>query len=112
MTHQYTIYVRALRAFQYWMNKNLIANEHKGHWRNESNHYLIRRLREEVEELATLVSNTPYPSEQICEEAADVANFAMMLSDNAERAVMRQEEIKRKVDKRLSEEAAWGEGES
>jgi NTP pyrophosphatase (non-canonical NTP hydrolase) len=47
-------------------------------WRVESRHFLFGRLREEVEELRGAVV-----PDAIAEEAADVANYAMMIADVA-----------------------------
>ena len=66
------------------MEKKLRENDHKPGWFRDSHFALLRRLREEVEELAeaTMAQDS---SDQIVKEAADVANFAMMIADNARR---------------------------
>jgi hypothetical protein len=74
------------------MEGKLRANDHKGHWDGCRFDYLSRRLAEESEELnkAILASSgqitlTRAEADRIIHEAADVANFAMMIADNAKR---------------------------
>jgi hypothetical protein len=63
------------------MRAKLEANEHKGSWRRTPTYLLMRGLRDELEELAdALIANTP---EAVVKEAADVANFALMIADRA-----------------------------
>lgn len=64
-------------AFAEAMELKLRENDHKGHWRYCSGTYLFNRLRGEVNELSRA------PADQRLAEAADVANFAMMIADNA-----------------------------
>lgn len=75
-----------LRAEVLWfaqaMERELQANDHKSHWSGCEVTYLLRRLRDEMGELDRALSNGA-PSERIISEAADVANFAMMVADNA-----------------------------
>lgn len=51
-------------------------------WRNSTQASLVRRLREELAELETALIDGAEVS-RVREEAADVANFAMMIADNA-----------------------------
>ena len=74
-----------VRIFAEAMERRLRANDHKGGWKHETVYaYLLPRLLEELGELAMLLSDaylqTP-KSERILQEAADVANFAMMIAD-------------------------------
>jgi hypothetical protein len=65
------------------MEAKLEANSHKRGWDDIDLDYALQRMREEVEELAPHIDNWDYRSSQakaIVEEAADVANFAMMLA--------------------------------
>lgn len=62
------------------MELKLKANDHKGHWSGEGYKYLLQRLKEEVSELENALEHMP--SAIVIDEAADVANFAMMLADN------------------------------
>lgn len=68
-------------AFAVAMERKLKANDHKGGWHSCGLPYLLRRIKQEVEELETLVCSTPRPPDQVCGEAADVGNFAMMIAD-------------------------------
>lgn len=77
---------RHLRPVVKWfaemMELNLKSNDHKGGWLSDSSKALLKRLKEETKELGDVIKN--YTSfSQIIEEAADVANFAMMIADLA-----------------------------
>ena len=67
-----------LENFTKEMRKKLRQNEHKLDWRNYSISWLLARLEEEVEELKTSLINQDTNS---VEEAADIANYAMMIGD-------------------------------
>ena len=69
-----------IRLMAQHMRRKMLANMHKGGWRDESVECLIARLREEVDELETLIRDGGFG---IYGEAADVANFAMMVADVA-----------------------------
>jgi hypothetical protein len=62
------------------MEMRLRANDHKGGWYDCTLQYLKKRLHEEVMELRSSRRDTRV------EEAADVANFAMMIADREYRA--------------------------
>ena len=66
------------------MESKLRANDHKGGWLGDDMESLLRRLDEELRELWH-----EYHSinrwEKFIDEAADVANFAMMVADKARR---------------------------
>ncbi len=83
-----------IRWFARRMEKKLRQNDHKGHWSNCTRAYLIRRMRTELKELAAKVTNfgrltrksmtdagLQDSARALISEAADVANFAMMLAD-------------------------------
>jgi hypothetical protein len=75
-----------VRAFANLMERELRANDHKGGWAREHPGPLMDRLWEEAHELSVYFgpgSRTDYStwSAQIGAEAADVANFAMMIAD-------------------------------
>jgi NTP pyrophosphatase (non-canonical NTP hydrolase) len=79
-----------VRQFGKLMERKLAANEHKGGWDDEEPEWLLRRLREETKELAALIRDVAAISPaavqgevvaKIGREAADVANFAMMIAD-------------------------------
>ncbi len=71
---------KAVTDFSKTMEANLRDNDHKGGWGACSNYFLLDRMFEEWLELRDAVrSKDP---DKIRHEAADVANFAMMLADN------------------------------
>jgi NTP pyrophosphatase (non-canonical NTP hydrolase) len=74
--------VRAeVAAFAIAMERRLRANDHKGDWKDCDSAYLIRRLREECDELSDEVTLFNLRQGRVTREAADVANFALMLAD-------------------------------
>jgi len=84
-----------VRAFAELMEQKLRENDHKGGWKKELPSLdLLPRLREETEELDDAISHwgaqvnwgkaalyLPGCIERVGREAADVANFAMMIAD-------------------------------
>lgn len=76
--------VRAeVRQFSEGMERKLRLNEHKGGsaaWRQMGYWELFDRLQDEAWELYRAIQG----GEDITDEAADVANFAMMISDKYE----------------------------
>ncbi len=84
-------YARSVIRFVDVMLEKLDENRHKGHWRDMSQKWLLNRLRQETGELRRAVEGGN--ATEIAREAADVANFAMMIADNALR-----EEERRKRD--------------
>ncbi len=68
------------------MEAKLRANDRKGGWRYCDLRYLSYRLRRETDELVAAVqaarNGTDEQRRAIVAEAADVANFAMMIADN------------------------------
>ena len=68
-------------AFAQEMERKLRANDHKEHWSALSRQRLFMRLTQERTELRRACERGD-PVE-ILAEAADVANFAMMIADNA-----------------------------
>lgn len=75
----------AVQQFAEYMEKVLKHNDHKGGWNECTDDYLLDRLQEEVKELISAVRGRKArnPELRIRNEAADVANFAMMIADNA-----------------------------
>lgn len=84
----------AVARFAQEMENRLRANDHKGGWQDDPTGYFLLRLREELEELCDAVyagaaledparpaTLPPDQVDRIVHEAADVANFAMMLVD-------------------------------
>jgi hypothetical protein len=87
------------------MERKLKANDHKGHWDNCEMGYLSRRLHQEAKELSRALRKLADEIEKaavyapivelatienVIDEAADCANFSMMIADNA-RAFLREE---------------------
>ena len=62
------------------MEKVLKENDDKDGWEECSNLYLIQRLVEETSELMKYLDAGEFGD--MCKEAVDVANFAMMIFDN------------------------------
>jgi DNA-binding transcriptional regulator GbsR (MarR family) len=75
-------YFMATQNFSYEMFKTLVApkNKEKGGWWDCDISYLLKRLKEEVAELEQEVTSRGATTDVI-KESADVANFAMMVSD-------------------------------
>jgi NTP pyrophosphatase (non-canonical NTP hydrolase) len=69
------------------MEKKLNRNRWKGHWEAASDEYLMKRAREELVEVQDELnrSNPGMFHPKVVEEAADVANFMLMLADNHRR---------------------------
>lgn len=73
------------------MERKLCANERKGGWSACELSWLLRRLREETGELSGAIGSLLHAdlidvrAQIVIDEAADVANFAMMIADNARR---------------------------
>lgn len=63
------------------METKLFLNDHKGGWHRESALWLLERLYEEASELRHSIDSGC--CEEIRSEAADVANFAMMIAEKA-----------------------------
>ena len=80
---------KCVAEFAEAMEEKLSANDHKGGWDRSSVTYLLERLRQEVDELDLAASKTcshcgvahEPNTKRIIDEAADVANFAMMIAD-------------------------------
>ena len=83
-----------VRWFAGVMETKLRENDHKGGWRDCDFDCLEKRIREELAELATVLmqyqiaalsphelTRTRHLGEKAKREAADVANFAMMIAD-------------------------------
>ena len=72
-----------LEKFARHMEKKLRENDYKDGWQSDTIRSLIDRVREETIELSN-AAMAPANLEDIQGEAIDVANFAMMIFDNAE----------------------------
>jgi NTP pyrophosphatase (non-canonical NTP hydrolase) len=71
---------KSVLKFAEEMEKKLKENDHKGGWRNCTIDYLMQRLFQEWGELSYVVHQKK-PRKEIVSEAADVANFAMMITE-------------------------------
>ncbi|MFA5744540.1 MAG: hypothetical protein WC936_07030 [Candidatus Nanoarchaeia archaeon] len=66
--------------FAQLMEKNLRAHDDKGGWDNCNVIWLVERMQEELVELEdAMIAGAP---DDIDDEAADVANFLMMIAEN------------------------------
>lgn len=69
------------------MEEKLKANDHKPGWKDDSFDVLLERLKEECLELRSTVyfglEKGLCNESEVVKEAVDVANFAMMIADNA-----------------------------
>lgn len=84
-------YKPILKWFRERMDRKLglPQNLRKPAWRKDTNDVLLGRLHEETTELEDALADEFHGGkaeiELIIDEAADVANFAMMIADNARR---------------------------
>ena len=76
----------ALRAFAQDMEARLRANDHKSGWLHDHDPHLLKRLEKNLAKLTRALEDAALLKQNGCHEAisreaADVANFAMMLAD-------------------------------
>ena len=71
---------REVAWFACQMEQQLVLNDHKGGWTDCGTEWLLTRLLEEARELSVALTSCS-PLERVVKEAADVANFAMMIAD-------------------------------
>ena len=71
----------AVAVFAQRMEERRAANDHKGGWERCPDNYLLSKLAEEHGELRHAVTNES--AERTADEAADIANIAMMVAGNA-----------------------------
>ena len=69
----------SVRRLAQEMEERLRDNDYKGGWDDCTPRWLLKRLRDETKELAAAIRQDSQPT--ILQEAADVANFAMMIFD-------------------------------
>lgn len=72
-----------VQVFAAAMERKLRENDYKGGWRHMAPKWLLKRLRQEVKELERRLAEKTAKPKEIASEAADVANFAMMIADTA-----------------------------
>ena len=68
--------------FAVWMEAKLRMNDHKGGWGGATHDELFHRAIEELHELLTALNDNA-DAETIAKETIDVANFMLMIADNA-----------------------------
>ena len=68
---------KEVKAFAAMMEYKLKKNDHKGNFENTDVDFLLKRLKEEVDELEIAIKSESYF--EVMLEAADVANFACIL---------------------------------
>lgn len=73
-----------IETFAAAMERKLRAHDHKPHWSEAEIAYLLRRLSQELGELRRAIRDWS-SVDDVVDEAADVANFAMMIADNYSR---------------------------
>jgi NTP pyrophosphatase (non-canonical NTP hydrolase) len=86
-------YFMAIQDFSYEMFKTMVTpkNKEKGGWWDCDMDYLIKRLKEEVDELENEVKRQDQASAfNVTKEATDVANFALMVQDQYRRDMSRK----------------------
>ncbi len=67
-------------AFAYLMERELREHDDREGWKDCGSGWLMERLMEEFDELEVAITER-FPPRSIGSEAADVANFAMMIAD-------------------------------
>lgn len=85
MEERMKTYTSSVRWFEKFMLSKLRKNRHKGHWNSCAITYLLHRLNIERRELDSIYKrwlDGQATAEQVINEAADVANFAMMIAEN------------------------------
>lgn len=80
----------SVRLFAGVMEEMLQKNDHKGGWETMTVDSLMGRLIEECCELEDAIDNGE-AMENVAHEAADVANFCMMVAENYAREKFRHE---------------------
>lgn len=71
----------SVRRFAEQMELQLQANEHKGGWDSEHVYMLIQQIGNEHRQLIDAVLTDPSDIYKVIKEAADTANYAMMVAD-------------------------------
>lgn len=80
-----TDYDREVQQFTDAMKYKLHANRHKGKWEGKEIKELFQLLRKEVDELESEINSAQQNQIAIILEAADIGNFAMIISNIAMR---------------------------
>lgn len=69
--------------FAVLMEEILEENDWKGGWDRMTQGQLLQRAGQELKELRRALKKKGEDRKHICDEAADVANFCMMIADNS-----------------------------
>ena len=77
----YFVDLEAVDMFAELMMEKLRRNRHKAHWKHVDKTWLLGRLKDELKELEEAMEAGD--SLSLVYECADVANFAMMIANNA-----------------------------
>jgi hypothetical protein len=73
---------KEIYEFAYEMNQQLLVNEHKGTWNLEHWEFLKQELNRNSHSLAVELYKEDHDKDEITRRAANIANFAMMISEN------------------------------
>ncbi len=88
-----------VREFAIEMEKKLAKNDHKTEWNKLPLAAFVRRLQNEVEEMKMAIEyETP---EAVTKECADIANFALIIADRANRDCRKDEPDDRAPDQAI-----------
>ena len=71
-----------VQCFAELMERKLRENYHKGGWEDDTCGELFARMIEEGDELHSALAAIRIDSSKVASEAADVANFCLMIVDN------------------------------
>ncbi len=74
----------SIKNFAQHMESALVENEHKGGWQGCEMSHFIKCLKKQLQDL--MLSLADRDNERITKEAADIANFCMMISEKANRS--------------------------
>ena len=74
-----------IQSFAQDMQRKLDANHIKSGWDESALLWLLRRLRQETNELEKALRDPDALPIDLIDEAADVGNFAMMIADQVKR---------------------------
>ena len=72
-----------VQRFAEMMESKLRENDHKGGWEDDTCGSLFARMIEEGDELHEALAQIRQIPEKVAGEAADVANFCLMIADNS-----------------------------
>jgi len=99
----------AVADFAVHMTHKLLLNRHKPHWSNYTNDQLFERVKQETRELLLAIEDDDRKA--IVEECADVANFLMMIADNAAKAGVPCEQTENGGSQDAELESEWHPGD-